>query len=251
MSTIKPVHTSCKKCVFANYENNTQISCHMEYLDKYRNNKEEILEVYDEDKEFFVINNKKCIGYRENKWFEKLGLVDVSIEEKIKTIKETNHIDFALMVDLKNFEISDMDNLSVQLAAMTIKPSKIIFIRYQNDRKKHHEYDSIKKIIDNAKVTYIWRIQTMVGDDSHYEILNNAVNLNKKNRFFAAIKEPSNDLSQIIEEANTIVYNELTTFNIISNASKTVIIFSGGLYRYHSVVNKKNLLVDNNNYKYI
>jgi hypothetical protein len=91
----------------------------------------------------------------------------------------------------------------------------------------------------------------MVGEDSHYEILNNAVNLNKKSRFFAGMKEPSCDLSKVIDEANKIVYEELNAFNIIANISKTVIIFSGGLYRYSSVVNKKNLLVDDNNYKYI
>ena len=62
MSTINAVHTPCKNCVFAIYDNITQTNCALHYLDIYRDKDIEILEAYDNDKEFYIINNKKCIG---------------------------------------------------------------------------------------------------------------------------------------------------------------------------------------------
>ena len=83
MSIIHAIHTPCKNCVFAKYEENTQTGCELDYIEKYKNLESEILEVYDNDKEFYVINDKKCLGYREPKWFEQLSMSDSSMEEKI------------------------------------------------------------------------------------------------------------------------------------------------------------------------
>lgn len=55
------VRTSCKECVLALYENNTQVGCLAERLDKF-----DKFEAYDEDKEFYVIE-RLCNYYRDNK----------------------------------------------------------------------------------------------------------------------------------------------------------------------------------------
>ena len=56
METIKPIHTPCKDCTFAIYEGKTQNGCHLNLLEKYKNKNLEILEAYDEQKEFYIIN---------------------------------------------------------------------------------------------------------------------------------------------------------------------------------------------------
>lgn len=93
---INTIHTPCKSCVFAKYDNNTQNGCELNYLDKYRTKNASILEAYDDEKEFYIINGKKCMGYRENKWFKQFNLENSDIESKIKIYKEKNYLDYIL-----------------------------------------------------------------------------------------------------------------------------------------------------------
>jgi hypothetical protein len=247
MSTINPVHTSCKNCVFAVYEQKTQTGCAIKYLDKYKE-KTEVLEAYDNDKEFYVINDKKCLAYREAKFFKNLDMEESSIQDKIKQVLDSNYIDYALLVDLKYFTEGDLENLVEQINSMSYKPKKIIFIRYQNDQKSWHGYEAIKTKLNKINQGVAWRIQTMVNDDSYYEILHNVVSVNKKHRFFYCIEKPVEKINSIVDKANSIVYQDLDTFFVIANSEKTALLFSGGLYRYSAVVNKINLLKDQNAY---
>lgn len=250
MSTIDPIHSCCKNCVFAIYDNNTQTGCYTEYLDKYKNITD-IVEAYDDDKEFYIINKKKCLGYREESWLQKNNLIESTMEQKIAELKSSNSLNFVLMIDLRFFEPTDLDNIANQIKNLQHKPSKIIFIRYQKDQKAHHTYENIKNILDKSDVKCKWRIQTMVDNDRFLDILNNTVNLNKKYRFFCSIEKPAGDLLKVINFANNLVYDKLESFYIISNEDKTILLFSGGLYRYSAVVHKKCILGDDNNYIYI
>ena len=163
MSQINIIHTPCKKCVFAKYNNNTQTDCHLGYISLYKNTNIEILEAYDEEKEFYIINNKKCIGYRENGWFEKRNLQDLSIEEKVIKFKENNFLHYMLCVNLENFTEQTLLSFGSELSQLSIQPRKIIFIRYQNHDIKF-SYDLIQKVLEEAKFKDKWRIQTMLID---------------------------------------------------------------------------------------
>ena len=55
------IHTPCKDCVFAIYDDKTQINCSQDCIDKYKKLDVPIVEVYDDDKEFYVIEGRKCI----------------------------------------------------------------------------------------------------------------------------------------------------------------------------------------------
>lgn len=63
--------TCCQDCCFAIYENKTQIDCQLNKLELYSNAKIEIIEAYNEDGEFFLLHNKKCIWKRSKKWLDK------------------------------------------------------------------------------------------------------------------------------------------------------------------------------------
>jgi len=62
------LHTSCKNCIFAIYKGKTQIECKLEEITHLAENNVEILEAYDEEKEFYIVNNNKCLKYRESNW---------------------------------------------------------------------------------------------------------------------------------------------------------------------------------------
>lgn len=58
------MNTSCKKCHYAIYDGKTQTGCQMNRLDKWRE-KTNVIEAYDEEKEFYVIQNRNCNAYNE------------------------------------------------------------------------------------------------------------------------------------------------------------------------------------------
>jgi hypothetical protein len=238
MSTINSVHTPCKNCVFAKYEDNTQIDCHLSYIEKYRNKNIEIVEAYDENKEFYIINNKKCIGYRENSWFEKRKLEHLSIEEKIQKFQEKNFIHYLLVIDLKHIGLNNIDQLISELKKLSIKPRKIIFVRYQNDDNRF-SYETIKNILLRANLDCKWRVQTMLVEKY---VLDEVVVTNKKYRFVLSVTQVSTNMEDIINRANTTVYEDMERFVVIRNKDRSYVLFSTLNYRYSLIVEKKDIL---------
>jgi len=227
--------------VFAKYENNTQTDCALDYISLYKEKNIEILEAYDEQKEFYIINNKKCIGYRENSWFEKRQLDHLTIEEKIAKFREKNYLHYLLHIDLKEFSTDDLQKLEDVLKNLSIKPRKIIFVRHQNDEKKF-PYEVIQKVITDSKVESKWRIQTMLVDRDYRDILHESINLNKKYRFILSATSTDSDLNAIIDKANTIVYKDMDRFVVIRNQNSSCMLFSTPNYRHSLLVEKKDIL---------
>ena len=248
MSTINKVHTPCKNCAFAKYEDKTQTDCLVGYIDKYKDSGAEILEVYDDEREFYVINSKKCIAYREDKWFKQYNLGDASIEEKIAKFKELNCIEYLLVVDMKNFTNIDLERIKCNINKCAIKPKKIIFIRYQKS-DDCCKYENIKNVLKDLDVSCAWRIQSMLDEDMSYQdILHNVINMNKGYRFIASTSTDSDKLPEIVEKANDIVYNKLGVVIAMSNESKSTILFSASSYRYSIFIERKDILSEDSNY---
>lgn len=65
------VETVCKECVWAEYEGKTQVDCKLGRLAKFRTQGTLVAEVYDDDKEFFVIENRVCNACRNSNWAAK------------------------------------------------------------------------------------------------------------------------------------------------------------------------------------
>lgn len=241
------IHTPCKKCVFAKYDGNTQKDCHLAYLDKYRASNIEIIEAYDNEKEFYIINDKKCIGYREDKWFDNLNLEDNSIETKINIYHQYNKLHYLVVVNLKNFDSDSLGDLLKQISHAEVLPQKIAMIRYRNSPYSF-SYDKIEQLIKNYNINYQWRIQTMLDDSISYEsVLHNTITINPKYRFIISISAPADNIDTLINKANTIVHKDLDQFMVLSNKEKTAVLFSGGVYRF-GAVSGENILTNDEKY---
>lgn len=249
MTTVNTIHTPCKSCVFAIYDNQTQTGCSLSYLEGY---KEEglLLEAYDEDKEFYIINSKKCIGYRENKWFDQFNMSNSTVEEKILKFYETNKLHYLLFIDLKNITYDQLDDICNQVSLSVSQPKKIIFIRHNNEILDF-TYEKIEKLIKKYNINYTWRIQTMLDDSlSSIEILHNIVVINPKYRFVVSVSEYSGDIMNTINETNDIIHNKLEQFIVASNPQHSCIIFGGGVYRF-AVAGNENILSNKEAYRII
>ena len=250
MSEISLVHTTCKSCVFALFDKNSQIGCAANYLDRYRNKNEQILEAFDDDKEFYIINNKKCLGFRQNSWFEKLNMADATVQEKLDQLNKENLLQYLLIIDLKTFTVDDVDRLEDQLKSITIKTSKVIFIRYDNDDT--HTYERLDSLFKNSDLRSQWRIQSMLDESLSYDnILHTSICIENKFRFIVSLYKPYDNLNSFIDKVQKIVFEELDQFNVITDKDKCCFVFSGGIYRYSMLNEHKDILKDLSNHTII
>lgn len=233
--SISPIHTPCKKCVFAKYNTTTQVGCSLNYLDIYRSRNIEILEVFDNEAEFFVINEKKCPGYREDQWFSQWGMENSSLDDKIIKFKSLNKLNYLLVINFKLIGETkeDIDKLKNSLNKLSITPQKIVFVRASSGGETT-TYGSINKLMRETGIDCAWRIQSMIDDSiSNENILHNIINANKSYRFVCNIRRSDCiDLDKIIDYANDLVYTKLEQFNVISDSTLSCVLFSGGVYRY-------------------
>lgn len=245
--SIDIIHTPCKSCVFALYTDKTQTGCHLDYIDKYKNKGVDVLEAYDNDLEFFIINSKKCIGYRENRWFIQYGLEHASLDEKAAKFKELNRIDYLLVINFIEIGSSknDIENIKKGLAKLAIPPKKIVFVRGPEGAETTI-YASIQQLMSDTKINCAWRIQTMVDDSiSNENILHSVINNNKPYRFICNIKKAEcDDLNNVIQKANDMVYDQLDQFVVLTDSSQSCVIFPAGVYRFSLIEHGKDILSD-------
>lgn len=248
--SVSSIHTSCKNCVFAQYENITQTGCSLDYIDKLKKNNTEILEAYDDSKEFYIINNKKCIGYRENKWFDQFENCS-SLEDKISIYHKHNTLSYVAVINLSQLSHSQLDHILYELSTCVIGPRKIILIRYRDSDQKF-KIDLIKDYLQKNNLNCMWRMQTILDDTEEYDkILNNITTTNHEYRFVLSITDDSTELPQLVKQANQVVHEEMGQFIILSNADHSNIIYASSVYRYSRVVEGRNILKQKELYQYI
>lgn len=248
MTTISTIHTTCKKCIFSIYNNITQVGCALNYIERFKEKKIEIVEAYDEEKEFYIINEKKCIGYRENSWIETHNLVNAKQEEILDKYYTLNNISYISIIDTKNLSLDELISILNNLNSQKILPYKIFIIRHLTNTDL--EFDKLKDTLDLLQCH--WKVQTCVDEEAPLEyFIGAAISLSsKKARFTMIIDEYTNQISNIVNTANDIVNNKLDSFIVLSDKAKICKIFSSSAYKY-ARMNGENILKDDKQYKII
>lgn len=153
---IKKIHTSCKDCVWGVYENQnskTQLDCSLELVEYYKNKKTEILECFNKEDEFFVINGRKCYFKRNKEWWAKFG---DGIDHISKVFEETHIKYMTIIIGDNDFdELSDIKLTLNSILEQKIQPSFIIVIRKYNSTIDVKELN--KELIKTGKK---WRVST-------------------------------------------------------------------------------------------
>jgi hypothetical protein len=166
-----------------------------------------------------------------------------SMEEKFKKIKSENYLQYLLIIDLQQFIMEDVDDLEEQLKTLDTKPSKIIFIRYDNN--PIHSFERLDKLLKSCDIHCPWRIQSMLDYALSYdEILHNVIFIENQYRFLLSVYKPYNNINNIITKTNKIVFEDLGQFNVITDEGRSCLMFSGGIYRYCAFHEHKDILKD-------
>lgn len=155
------IHTPCKECVFAEYEGKTQTGCATDMLNKFKDAGYDIIEVYDNEQEFFVINNKKCIFMRNQAWLDKNQINNIS--DAITKATDENTIKYIIILDINTATtIKNIEDAIQYFISQGIQPSGILAMTDKRD-KLQVEIKDIAKLLDSTKIK--WRIQKFIDED--------------------------------------------------------------------------------------
>lgn len=228
---IDVIHTSCKDCFFAVYDKTIQTSCHLGMLQKFQEANIEILEVYDNDKEFYVINRKKCVGHRKAEYFSNRKIENKKLEEKIEYVQNFLKLYYAMVINIKNFTAVQLQDLAQKISELDIPPQELFLIRYREDKDKY-SYKFMETIVKKTKCKK-WKIKTILDDESDFlNVLHHTMCENKNHKFILSIDKDYTNMNSIVNYANNIVYNKFSTFQILSNEAKDSLLFNTTVYRF-------------------
>lgn len=197
--------TSCKECIFAIYNDNTQTGCMADRISKF---KPYVIEAYDDDKEFFVVN-RICNLYRTHNWNGNVADLDKAKEEVAIT--------FDILIDCDNITDDYVNTIKSELINLKYPNNKIkiyLFQSSQSTKEEKHKAFALYQDLKNAVISiYFNKI------DYIYGILQNT-----KNTFHIIIdSNNATGIGQLITTTNDLIVNNLTRFLVCKNDNKILI----------------------------
>lgn len=135
---VSQVHTACKNCVFAAYEGSTQEGCKLDKIKDYKNADIPVIEVQDGDKEFFVIDGRFCMFYRNEEIMEKYS--QDSWEKMVKLQTKVPYHAIILIGEESTFK--EVKSVCNKLKRQEVKPNMVTFVnkQYPNYTKDQEKY---------------------------------------------------------------------------------------------------------------
>jgi len=163
--SINVIHTPCKECIFAEFEGNTQVSCFLNKIEQYKKLGIEILEVYDDAAEFYVINGKKCLWLRSKEWLEKNQIDNIETAKNIVTQENTTKYISVLYLEETNV-LQDVETVIDSLLNQKILPKGIMVIK-EKQKKYRVSLNEIQKLLNSTSIP--WRLQNFIDEDMTFD----------------------------------------------------------------------------------
>jgi hypothetical protein len=212
------IKTSCKNCLCSIYEGKTQTGCSFNRIDKFKGS---VLEAYDDEKEFYVIE-RFCNYYRNPKWNN--GLLDID------KIKSESAISFDVIIDCNNLDSDiDTDNIIDTLKNLNYYNDKISISLVHSNLSSKNIRKNVFKIFCSIRCTITETID--LNEYVHNLIWSS-------NSTYHTIVDVSNksELSQLYKLNNLINddIKQATLFNL--NTTK---VLSNMVYKIESSINNQ------------
>lgn len=197
--------TSCKNCLFAIYDNNTQTGCEDNRVEKFG---DLVIEAYDDSREFYVIN-RLCNLYRPHSWNN--GIKDV-----VAAKKETC-LTFDLLIDCDEIDDSYYEIIKYELNNLNYTAHKykiVLFHSYEKTKEQKQLVSNIYKDFPNVTISmYFNRIEYICGFLSK-----------TKNSFHVIFnKDNIKDCGIFINRVNQLINDDLKRFVICKHSNKAAI----------------------------
>lgn len=155
---IHKIHTACRDCVFQTYNDLkciTQIGCWANCLKAFKNNNVEIMEAYDEEKEFYIINGQKCLYKRTKNW-PKYSENPKGMDILMDLVRTEIELKYQVIV-VGNNSLDDIQNTLNSIIRQTLLPRHISLIRGPDNPIRP---TVLVDILKNTKIK--WRLQNRI-----------------------------------------------------------------------------------------
>lgn len=227
---IKFSHTPCKDCIFAEYnKRGTQIECRMGLLEKYKQlDHIDIIEAFDEEKDFYIISGKKCAGYKDEKYFDARNLSDLTIEQKIEHVNKLLVLKYLAVIDCRTISPDQVYPIIDEIKKSNIKPSMITLVTAPDNGYKIPDYYIP---LNRSGIGCRWKIKSTHAKTDLITIAHEIINLGAEQcNFVLTVAKDYSKIDKIISTANDIVYNKFNRFVLLANESRDVMLFNKAVY---------------------
>jgi hypothetical protein len=216
--------TSCKDCVFAVYENNTQCGCSTGRLEKFKDVGTHIVEAQDGEKEYMVIE-RFCNHYREKNWMTNSKPVRSwgRIKNKEKTVKKETQIRCGVIIILKNIAPIQDDDFSERIAQIAA-----------NELTVENMEKTILACLKQKEVKPDYIVVVNSSEVPHTEIISRMHHTIKKKAVFYAVRTSHNEAS--LEECIDLAFAQAKNGHYI--------VFEGGYEPPPNFLDKINSLIN-------
>lgn len=154
MSEINAISSSCKLCLFAIYDGDTQVGCELNRVEKVKNhNTYELIEATDDEKNFYVLNNHICPYQRTNNW------IHADSNDRKAMVEKEVYMKWVATIIAHTYDIDLIEKRLQEISSQNIKPSAITLAL-----NNCPNIEEIFKIMD--KYTDIWYLQNNLYDDT-------------------------------------------------------------------------------------
>lgn len=231
--------TSCRQCVFAEYEDNAQAGCGAGRFEVFEDNGVDLIYVQDDEKAFYLVKDKGCPYFRHADSHGDI-LKNHSMQELKELVSASLKIPYhALLFLRKEDTLEDLKKRLSELESQSVKPKIISVI----DRT-HSEIDMTPKIVGLFHNHYSfehWRTQRVVSTDNPDMSIVDVCYDNTKSikYFFYIIFEASKPIpSSFSEEIHHSIQEKMQSFVLLEpngeGNGKTVLKIAHAKYAGHS-----------------
>jgi hypothetical protein len=200
--------TSCKDCVFAVYEKNTQCGCSTGRLEKFKDVGVHIVEAQDGKKEYMVIE-RFCNHYREKNWMTNSKPIRSwgRIKNKEKTVKKEIQIRCGVVIILRK-ETSVQDMEKTILACLKQKEVTPDYIVVVNSSENAHTEIISRMHHTIKKRTVFYAVRTSHNEASLEECIDLAF-VQAKNGYYITFEGGYEPPPNFLDKINSLINEEL------------------------------------------
>jgi len=213
------IWTSCKDCIFAVYEKNTQCGCSTGRLEKFKDVGAHIVEAQDGEKEYMVIE-RFCNHYREKDWMTNSKPIRSwgRIKNEEKTVKKEIQIRCGVVIILrKQTSVQDMEKTILAcLKQKEVKPDYIVVVN--SSEVQHTEIISRMHHTIKKKAVF-YAVRTSHNEASLEECIDLAF-AQAKNGHYIVFEGGYEPPPNFLDKINSLINEELQPILLLKPQNK-------------------------------
>jgi len=202
------ITTSCKECVFAMYVGKTQMDCSLGRLDKFRKVGASVVESYDDDKEFFVIE-RFCNTYRSEDWkpkYKKITKEDSALKESQATF------DFIIIHDSTQ-DIDSLDKTLSDIKQQMILPKRVVVVE-KGGRDKMGIIGALERSLSDVPISYRYVVYMDDEYDGSLDFIDESFK-QVDSMYYCVIDSSKDVITNIIKRIDTIINKDMRPLSAV------------------------------------